>query len=51
MQADKHVAYLFLLLGCWLGLMGCQIRNTATPAGNIVPASPISDLNAVLLAS
>ncbi|RPB08102.1 hypothetical protein P167DRAFT_494625 [Morchella conica CCBAS932] len=30
---------------------GRQIRNTATPAGNIATASPISDLNPVLVAS
>ncbi|RPA96084.1 hypothetical protein L873DRAFT_1791844 [Choiromyces venosus 120613-1] len=37
--------------GRQLGLMRWWIRNTTTPAGNIVTASPISDLNSVLIAS
>ncbi|RPA90536.1 hypothetical protein L873DRAFT_1831700 [Choiromyces venosus 120613-1] len=42
------------LEGCKkLGKRGCptNIRNTAMPSGNIVTASPISDLNPVLIAS
>ena len=40
---------LLLLLKLAMGLV--QVRNTATIGGNIVNASPISDINAIMMAS
>ncbi|BFZ59273.1 hypothetical protein YB2330_000279 [Saitoella coloradoensis] len=48
---EKGSAPYRALLKTLRGFAGRQIRNVATPAGNIATASPISDLNPVLMAT